>query len=80
MLSSIRLLVLVTPDVSSQLLVKLVRKLTARQPLVARQWFTHSCGTSTGIVFVTANVRRLFLKSKNCADRDTENIGLKTFS
>ena len=62
----------VTPDVNSQLLVKLVRKLTARQPLVARQWFTHSCGTSTGIVFVTIVVSRLFLKSKKCADRGTE--------
>ena len=68
-----------TPDVSSQVLVKLVRKLTARQLLVARQWCTHNCGTSTGIVSITVVVRRLFLKSEKCADRDTENMRQRLF-
>ena len=69
-MSFIRLLVLVTPDVNSQL--NLERKLTARQSLVARQWFTHSPGVWAVIVFVTAVFRYLFLYRKKFVDLVTK--------
>ena len=66
------MLILILPVVNSQLVWTPVRKFTARQLSVARQWFTHSCGKSAFIAFVTIVVSRLFLWSKKFADRNAE--------
>ena len=59
------------PDVSSQL--ELLKKFTARQPSVARQWTTQSDGEYAVKDFVTVAVKRLFLCLRKVADRVTEN-------